>query len=93
MADAGGQHRGRHRGRVTQPSSVQLHCHHCQRWLGETSQSLTFAGMFKDPRHRERLAEPRDTYRCKSCGWANLFVAAADAPIREWRAGIDLKAS
>jgi hypothetical protein len=67
---------------VSQPASVQLHCHHCQRWLGEARESLTFVGMFKDPRDRERLAEPRDTYRCKSCGWANVFQTAA---VRDWR--------
>ena len=71
-------------------TSVQLHCHHCQRWLGESSDPLTFVGMFKDPRERERVGGPRDTYRCKSCGWANVFQTAQGA-VREWRPGIELK--
>ena len=71
-------------------SQVQLHCHHCQRWLGECRESLTFVGMFKDPRERERVSEPRDTYRCKSCGWANVFLATANAALRDWRA-VELK--
>jgi hypothetical protein len=71
-------------------TSVQLHCHHCQRWLGESRESLAFVGMFKDPRQRERVTEPRDTWRCKSCGWANVFQVS-DAPARHWRDGIDLK--
>ena len=77
---------------MTQPASVQLHCHHCQRWLGESRETLTFAGMFRDPRQRERISEPRDTWRCKSCGWANVFVVLGTA-VREWRDGIELKAS
>ena len=77
---------------MSHPASVQLHCHHCQRWLGEARDSLTFVGMFKDPRQRERVEGPRDTYRCKSCGWANVFQSPANAAIREWRDGIELKA-
>jgi hypothetical protein len=70
--------------------SVQLHCHHCSTWLGEARETLTFVGMFKDPRERERVTGPRDTYRCKRCGWANVFQAPDTAP-RQWRDGIDLK--
>ncbi len=77
---------------MTNPASVQLHCHHCSTWLGESREALTFVGMFKDPRERERVAGPRDTYRCKRCGWANVFLAAEQAP-RAWRDGIELKAS
>lgn len=76
--------------RVT-ATSVQLHCHHCSTWLGETAASLTFVGMFKDPRERERISEPRDTYRCKRCGWANVFHAQGTETAREWREGIELK--
>jgi hypothetical protein len=71
-------------------TSVQLHCHHCSTWLGEAREALTFVGMFKDPRERERVPGPRDTYRCKRCGWANVFQAPDTAP-RHWREGIDLK--
>ena len=77
---------------MTQPASVQLHCHHCSTWLGETASSLVFVGMFKDPRERERVQEPRDTYRCKRCGWANVFQTQANATMRDYRS-IDLKAS
>lgn len=72
------------------PLGPQLHCHHCQRWLGETSQSLVFVGMFKDPRERERVTGARDSWRCKSCGWTMVFQAP-EMPVRAWRDGIDLK--
>ena len=68
----------------------ELRCHHCTRFLGESSTALTFVGMFKDPRERERVSVPRDTWRCKSCGWCNVFQVT-DTPAREWRDGIDLK--
>jgi hypothetical protein len=69
----------------------RLRCHHCgQSFLGESSSALVFVGMFKDPRERERITAPRDTYRCKSCGWANVFQAPDTAP-RHWRDGIELK--
>ena len=71
----------------------QLHCHHCQRWLGETSQSLVFVGMFKDPHDRQRVEGARDTYRCKSCGWVNVFQSQANAAMRDYRHDIQLKAS
>jgi len=70
--------------------SEQLHCHHCQRWLGETSESLMFVGMFKDPRQRERLSDPRDTYRCASCKWVNVFQSSANAATRDYR-DVELK--
>jgi hypothetical protein len=77
--------------RVSIPApSVQLHCHHCSTWLGESRESLTFVGMFKDPRERERVPQPRDTYRCKRCGWVNVFQAT-DAAVRDWRADVEIK--
>jgi hypothetical protein len=75
---------------MSQPTSVQLHCHHCSTWIGEAREALTFVGMFKDPRERERVASPRDTWRCKRCSWVNVFQSQA-APVREWRDGIELK--
>ena len=78
---------------MTQPSSVELRCHHCTQWLGETSRSLVFVGMFKSPQDRQRVDGPRDTYRCKGCGWVNVFQGTASAAIRDYRANIELKAS
>jgi len=72
-------------------SACELRCHHCTQWLGETSRSLVFVGMFKDPRQRERVSEPRDTWRCKSCGWANVFHEQANAVTRDYRTEIELK--
>ena len=74
------------------PGTVQLHCHHCQRWLGESPHSLTFVGMFKDPRDREHVPGPRHTYRCKSCGWVTVFQSTANAAMRDYRQDITLKA-
>lgn len=73
---------------MSQPSGQQLHCHHCQRWVGETSQSLVFVGMFKAPHDRARVDGARDVWRCKSCGWVNVFQPAA---VRDYR-DIELKA-
>jgi hypothetical protein len=64
---------------VTAPAtqSVQLHCHHCTHWLGESGEPVIFVGMFKEPRDRAHVEEPRDTYRCGSCRWVNVFRRAA----------------
>ncbi len=69
----------------------ELHCHYCVRWVGDTSQALVFVGMFKDPHDRYRLSHPRDTYRCKSCGWVNIF-RPREVEARDYRS-IELKAS
>jgi len=52
--------------------------------MGETSSSLTFVGMFKRPEDRSMVEAPRDTWRCKSCGWVNVFQAEERDP-RSWR--------
>jgi len=78
---------------VSQPSTVELRCHHCTQWLGETSHSLVFVGMFKAPQDRHRVPAPRDTYRCKGCGWVNVFQSSANAATRDYRHDIQLKAS
>ena len=69
--------------------TVQLRCHHCGGWLGESSNSLTMVGIFKNPPDREYVAPPRETYRCKGCGWVNVFQVPA---VRDYR-NIELKAS
>lgn len=63
--------------------SGQLRCFHCGAWMGESSRTLTFMGMFQSPPDRRLVPEPRDTYRCKSCGWANVFRAVMPAKYRE----------
>jgi hypothetical protein len=64
--------------------TYQLRCHHCKQWLGESSVPLELVGMFKDPRQRERVEEPRDSWRCKACGWVNVFQAPG-ATSGSWR--------
>lgn len=49
--------------------------------MGEASEPMELVGLFKEPRDVERLTEPRDTWRCKSCGWANVFRRARS---RSW---------
>jgi hypothetical protein len=34
---------------------------------------MELIGMFRRPRDREQIPAPRDTWRCKGCGWVNLF--------------------
>lgn len=65
---------------------MQLHCHRCKQWLGESSRPVELVGLFKEPRQREIIAVPRETWRCKACGWANVFVGAA----QDW-ANVELK--
>jgi hypothetical protein len=50
-----------------------LLCHHCSHWMGESSEPLEFLGMFKNPSDRNRVDGPRSSWRCKSCGWVNVF--------------------
>ena len=70
--------------------SQPVRCHHCSStFIGETSQSLVFVGMFKDSHDKDYIPGPRDTYRCKACGWINVFKPQA---VRDYR-NIDLKAS
>lgn len=74
-------------------SQVQLHCHHCSTWCGESPESLTFVGMFKDPQDRNMVSGPRWTYRCKRCAWVNCFQSQVSAAVRDYRHDIELKAS
>jgi len=48
--------------------------------MGESREPMELVGMFKAPRDVEAVPGPRDTWRCKSCGWANVF-----RPISDWR--------
>ena len=71
--------------------SNQLQCHHCGKWVGESRTPMEFVGMFKDPRDRTQLPEPRDTYRCKSCSWVTVFrPVSLNGERTPWRA-IELK--
>ena len=70
----------------------QLYCHHCSQWVGESSDPVTLVGMVRDPRDRNLVPSPRNTWRCKSCGWVNIFrVVAVPAPhVPDWRT-VELK--
>lgn len=70
---------------VPSQQSIQINCHHCTRWIGESRTPLTFAGMFKEPQDRSRIDEPRDTYRCKSCGWVNVFREERRSKPDSWK--------
>lgn len=65
--------------------SRQLYCPNCSHWLGESSAALTFAGMFEGPQLRHNVSEPRDTYRCKSCGWITVFRSTPRSSDANWR--------
>lgn len=52
---------------------------------------MEMVGIFRDPRERRRIAPPRDSWRCKSCGWTNVFVPASGSA--GWRARIETKAT
>lgn len=65
--------------------STQLHCHYCTHWLGESSESVQFVGMFQRPKDREKVPEPRDTYRCGSCRWVNVFRRMEGRSSVDWQ--------
>jgi hypothetical protein len=69
-----------------------LRCHHCTKLMGEASRPLVFMGMFRLPQDRAYKPAPRDTYRCKGCGWVNVFQPE-DTLGRGYRGDIELKAS
>lgn len=46
---------------------------------------MVLVALFKLPRDREIVAQPRDAWQCSSCGWVNVFrPSSADTP-RVWR--------
>lgn len=68
--------------------SCAIRCHRCKQWIGESREEMELVGLFKDPRECERLPAPRDTWRCKACGWANVFRPVAATAYRK----LELKA-
>lgn len=59
----------------------QLRCHRCSAWIGESPGPMELVGIFKNARDRECLPGPRSSWRCKGCGWVNVFE-----PHPDWRA-------
>lgn len=66
------------------PAIFQLRCHHCKQWLGEAPGPMELVGLFKDTYAVEQVTPPRYTWRCKACGWANVFRTAATG-LASWR--------
>lgn len=69
--------------------SFEIRCHHCgNKWIGESSRVMRFVGQVESPRLRELAIGPRDSWRCKSCGWVSIFVPAESEtkPRAGWRA-------
>jgi hypothetical protein len=64
--------------------SFDLRCHRCSAWIGEARESMELVGLFQKPRDREHIPEPRDAWRCKGCGWVNVFKPA-EKPAASWR--------
>ena len=71
--------------------SFQLRCHNCSSWLGEAREPMKFRGCVESPKDREYVAGPRDTWRCKGCGWSNIFGPFTEAEAR--KAAIEMKRS
>lgn len=71
---------------MSEQENFQLRCHHCSSWIGEAQQAMQLVGVFKSPRDRERIEGPRDTWRCKGCGWVNVFHPMNDTrQASSWR--------
>lgn len=45
---------------------------------------MKFAGLFQEPRDRDKVGGEPYTWQCKRCGWITLFVAAP-ANEQSWR--------
>ena len=57
--------------------SYRVRCHHCSAFCGEASEPLKFVGMFERAKDANVVALPRETWRCGSCGWVNVFRRAS----------------
>lgn len=62
---------------MTLPEPCELRCHHCTHALRGTKYPAVFVGMFK-PIGQRVYVGPGDTYRCKGCGWVNVFQPPAE---------------
>lgn len=67
--------------------SFDVRCHRCSKWIGEAHEPVELVGLFRDPQDRHNIPAPRQTFRCKSCMWTNVFRVVASA----WR-GVQTKA-
>jgi hypothetical protein len=57
---------------------MDLRCHHCSHWLGETFIDLRPAAVCENPQDRTQIAPPRFTWRCPSCKWVTVLLMATD---------------
>lgn len=73
---------------MTKP--FEIRCHRCSSWIGEAKDPMELVGIFKVVRDVELIRAPRNTWRCKSCGWANVFRVAEPAGNGKWR-DVELK--
>jgi hypothetical protein len=73
------------------PDAYPIHCHKCSAWIGEASGPMEVVGVFKVARDSDRIPAPRQTWRCKGCGWVNVFHASKTERHGSWR-DVELKA-
>ena len=60
-----------------------VHCHRvaCGVWIGESREPLEFSGVFRSAKEREHIPAPRYSWRCKGCGWTNIFRPASPVAV------------
>lgn len=54
---------------------TDLRCDRCDAFLGEAAELMRLVGVFKAARDTEHVDPPRYSWRCKGCGWINIFRA------------------
>ena len=58
-------------------SQVEVRCHRCSYFIGETDVSLEFVGMVKRAKDRMIVEPPRRSWLCPKCRWCNIFKPLA----------------
>lgn len=51
----------------------QLRCHRCSYVIGEAERPVELVGVFKAVADTALAGEPRRSYVCPRCRWANVF--------------------
>jgi hypothetical protein len=67
------------------PDAYPIHCHKCSAWIGETTNPMEPWGLFRSARDRESVPPPRNSWRCKGCGWVNVFRVSKIGKHGSWR--------
>jgi hypothetical protein len=57
------------------PGLIEVRCHHCSKFVGESAVRLKLVGVVESRELREKMDADRFSWLCK-CGWTTVFKAA-----------------